>query len=152
MPYFFFDPNHIIHSFRLGFSQIANRKRPDTETTYNAFSVTKTFTALAILQLAQQGKLDINEPVIKYLPNFLYGEEITLKQLLTHTAGIPNPIPLSWIHLHSGHKSFNQNVFFESIFEKNNRIKSNPNDTFAYSNLGYVILGQVIEIVAGDKV
>ncbi len=103
------------------------------------------------MQLAQQKKIDINKPVIKYLPDFSYGAEITVKQLLNHTAGIPNPIPLSWIHLHSEHKTFNRNAFFKSIFERNSKLKSKPGEEFAYSNLGYVILGELIEKISGKQ-
>ncbi|PIE72204.1 MAG: hypothetical protein CSA20_09030 [Deltaproteobacteria bacterium] len=80
---------------------------------------------------------------------FFYGPEITVKQLLNHTAGIPNPVPLSWIHLHNEHRSFEQNIFFKSIFEKNNKVRLRKGGTFSYSNLGYVLLGQIIEKVSG---
>ncbi len=151
LQYFFFDQDTILNSFRMGFANISHQKRADVNTTYNAFSVTKTFTALAILQLAQQGKIDINKSAIKYLPDFPYGTEITVKQLLNHTSGIPNPIPLSWIHLHSEHRTFNQNTFFKSIFERNSKLKSKPGEKFAYSNLGYILLGELIEKVSGTQ-
>ncbi len=73
LQYFFFDQNHIIDSFQMGVRDIASRKKSDIHTTYNAFSVTKTFTALAILQLAQNKAIDINMPVVCYLPDFFTG-------------------------------------------------------------------------------
>jgi CubicO group peptidase (beta-lactamase class C family) len=106
--YILFDKDSIIKRFNLGLADIKDKKEVDENTTYNAFSVTKTFTALAILQLAEQEKLDIEQPINKYLPNFPYTSDITIRQLLTHSAGIPNPIPLSWIHLRSEHKSFDK--------------------------------------------
>jgi CubicO group peptidase (beta-lactamase class C family) len=147
--YFFFDENNIIDSFQSGFANITKQKSVDENTTYNAFSVTKTFTALAILQLAEQGKINLEEPIIHYLPDFPYDKKITTKQILNHTSGIPNPIPLAWIHLDSEHTSFDRNTFFKSIFIKNNKLKSNAGEKFAYSNLGYVILGQLIEKISG---
>jgi D-alanyl-D-alanine carboxypeptidase len=146
--YYLFNGNHIIQSFLLGTADIAHKKQVDTNTTYKAFSVTKTFTALAILQLAEKGEVDINQPIIQYLPDFPYGTEITVKQILNHSAGIPNPIPLAWIHLVDEQESFDRNLFFKPIFE-NNRVKSKPNEKFAYSNLGYVVLGQLIEKITG---
>lgn len=143
--YYIFNEERVVDSIQMGFADIAGQKKTGTNTTYNAFSVTKTFTALAILQLAEKGKIDINQPVIQYLPEFPFETEITVKQLLNHTAGIPNPIPLSWIHLNSEHQTFDRNSFFKSVFEKNSKIKSKPNENFAYSNLGYVVLGQLIE-------
>lgn len=147
--YLYFDQDSVIKSFQMGFADIAKKKEVDSSITYNVFSVTKTFTALAILQLFEKGIIDINKPVIRYFPEFSYGTEITVKQLLNHTAGIPNPIPLNWIHLDNEHKIFDRNAFFKTILEKNRKTKSEPNEKFAYSNLSYVILGQLIEKVSG---
>lgn len=149
--YFIFDQDNIINSFQQGLADIKSQKKVDTNTHYNAFSVTKTFTAIAILQLAENGKLELDKPVIQYLRDFPYGTQITVKHLLNHTAGIPNPIPLAWIHLSSEHQFFDRNAFFKLIFEKNKKVKSKPNDKFAYSNLGYVLLGQLIEKLSGKS-
>jgi len=147
--YLFFNAQRTIYEFKDGLSNIEKGSKISVKTTNHAFSITKTFTALATLQLAEQGKLNINEPVRKYLPEFLYSSEITIKQLLSHSAGIPNPMPLNWIHLASEHDAFNRDDFFRSIFTKYNKLKSGPNEKCSYSNLGYVILGQVIEQVSG---
>jgi CubicO group peptidase (beta-lactamase class C family) len=147
--YVLFDKDSILTRFSFGYSDIKNNKKVTGNTTYNAFSVTKTFTVLAILQLAQEKKIDIEQPINNYLPEFPYSSNITIRQLLTHSAGIPNPIPLSWIHLTSEHKSFDRNEFFKNIFTKHNKTKSGPNEKYAYSNLGYIILGQLIEKVSG---
>lgn len=147
--YILFDKESIIKRYYTGVADIKEKKELNKITTYNSFSVTKTFTALSILQLAEQKILDIDQPVIKYLSDFLYPQEITIRQLLTHSAGIPNPIPLSWIHLKNENKSFDRNQFFKNIFFKNIKIKSKPNAKFAYSNLGYILLGQLIEKVSG---
>ncbi len=147
--YLVFSKDNIIHSISNGWSDIQNRKTTGEKTTYNAFSVTKTFTSLAVMQLAERNQVDIDQPVKKYLPDFPYSSEITLRQLLAHTAGIPNPIPLSWIHLTGEHAGFNRDLFFKSVFEKNPYTKSKPNEKFSYSNLGYVLLGQLIEKITG---
>jgi len=149
LQYIIFDKDSIIHRFHSGFADIKSRKKADESTTYHAYSVTKTFTALAILQLAEKGDLDVNLSVKKYYPDFPYSSDITIRQLLTHTAGIPNPLPLSWIHLTSEHQSFDSKSFFKNIFIRNNKVKSEPNEKFRYSNLGYVLLGQLIEEVTG---
>jgi len=149
MQYYLFNQNTIITEIHNGYANIEKQIKADSKTTYNAFSITKTFTALSILQLEEKGLLDINKPIIKYLPNFEYGNEITIKQILNHSAGIPNPMPLDWIHLENEHQSFNRNSFFADIFSKNNKTKSKPNDKYSYSNLGYVILGQLIEKITG---
>ena len=50
---------------------------------------------------------------------------------MTYSGGIPNPIPLSWIHLADEHESFDRNRFYKQIFTKNNKTKSKPNEKFA---------------------
>jgi D-alanyl-D-alanine carboxypeptidase len=147
--YTIFNKEKILHQFTAGYADIKNEIKADGETIYNAYSVTKTFTALAVLQLAEQNKLDINLPVKNYFSEFPYSSEITIKQLLTHSAGIPNPIPLNWIHTVDEHASFDRDQFFKNIFKKNREIKSPPNTKFSYSNLGYILLGQLIEKVSG---
>jgi D-alanyl-D-alanine carboxypeptidase len=147
--YTIFDKDSVIHRFQCGFADIKNQKASAENTTYNVFSVTKTFTALSVLQLAEKKKLDIEQSVKKYLPGFPYSSGITIRQLMMHSAGIPNPIPLSWIHLAGEHESFDRNNFFNQIFTKHKKIKSKPNEKYAYSNLGYVLLGQIIEKVSG---
>jgi len=145
--YILFNQDVIIEEYCLGLADIVGNKKVTDKTTYNAFSVTKTFTALAVLQLAEKKIIDIEEGVHKYLPEFPYSASITIRHLLSHTAGIPNPIPLSWIHLATEHQLFGRNKFFKEIFIKHNKLKTEPNQKFAYSNLGYVLLGQLIEKV-----
>jgi D-alanyl-D-alanine carboxypeptidase len=147
--YSIFTRDTVIFKFQSGLADIHNKIQVYDNTTFNAFSVTKTFTALAIFQLSEQGKLQIDKPVIDYLTNFQYRGDINVKQLLAHSAGIPNPIPLNWIHLIDENNSFDRNLFFKGIFEKNNSTKTKPNEKYAYSNLGYVLLGQLIEKISG---
>src|SRR5690349_2407246 len=97
--YILFDKDKIIKEYSIGFADLSRNKNVNASTTYNAFSVTKTFTALAVLQLAETNGIDIEQPVEKYLTDFPYSSDITIRQLLSHSAGIPNPIPLNWIHL-----------------------------------------------------
>lgn len=149
--YLIFNKDSTIHYYKSGYATISKQQKVDEKTTYNAYSVTKTFTATAILQLAEQKKIDINDPVRKYLLDFPYDTLITIKQLLSHTSGIPNPIPLSWIHLSSEHNSFESDSFFDPVFERYYKLKSEPGEKYAYSNLGYVLLGKLIEKVTGDS-
>lgn len=149
--YFIFDQHHIIDSYCAGLSNVERQVEVNADTTYHAFSLTKTFTALAVLQLAEQNKLDIDHPVVQYLPGFYFGSDITIRHLLSHTAGITNPIPISWIHLLEEHEDFDRDEYFEPIMAKNRRVKSKPNDRFMYTNLGYIALGQFIEKVSVQK-
>jgi len=149
--YIHFTEENVIYEYCKGLANIKAGKSITDQSVFHACSATKTFTALAILHLQQQGILNIEQPVKTYWPKFPYMGDITTHQLLSHTAGIPNPIPLRWIHLVNEHSSFDRNAFFQSIFEKYKTAKTGPNEKFLYSNLGYVLLGQLIEEVSGKK-
>jgi CubicO group peptidase (beta-lactamase class C family) len=147
--YAFFDTDSIIYEKRFGLMNVRHGARVDSSTTYHLYSVTKTFTALSVLQLAEAGKVELNKPVANYLPEFPYPKEITIEQLLSHTSGIPNPLPLRWIHLDKEHAGFDRNTFFTEVFKAHPKLDFEPGTAFKYSNLGYVILGQLVERVSG---
>jgi CubicO group peptidase (beta-lactamase class C family) len=149
--YIHFTAADVIYEYCRGLANIKAGKSITDQSVFHACSVTKTFTVLAILQLQQQGKLNIEQPVKTYWPGFPYTDDITIHQLLSHTAGIPNPMPLRWIHLVNEHSSFDRNAFFQPIFEKYKTAKTRPNEKFLYSNLGYVLLGKLIEKISGTN-
>ena len=149
--YYLFTKDQLLKEFRCGVADVANQTAISDEHTYNAYSVTKTFTALAILQLAEQKKLYIGDSVSSYLPQFPYGSAVTIRQLLNHTAGIPNPIPLSWIHLKEEHGGFDAAAFFQNVIDKNKKLRTKPGERFSYSNLGYIFLGQIIEQLSDKR-
>jgi CubicO group peptidase (beta-lactamase class C family) len=147
--YAYFNANEVKVQYVFGLADVGKNIQAHPDTTYHAFSTTKTFTALAIMQLAEKGMVNIDEPAIRYFKDFDYPASITIKHLLNHTSGIPNPVPLSWIHLVEEHPTFNRDTFFDPILSKNNKVKSKPNEKFSYSNLGYILLGQLIENITG---
>jgi CubicO group peptidase (beta-lactamase class C family) len=149
--YAFFDTDTIIYEMRYGKKNVKANTSIDSATTYHLYSVTKTFTALAVLQLAQAGKVELKRPVAEYLPGFPYDKNITVEQLLSHTSGIPNPMPLRWIHLATEHNDFDRKKFFTEVFKKHPKLDFSPGTDFKYSNLGYVILGDLIETLSGQS-
>ncbi len=149
--YIHFDRERIVYSYTNGWADVKEQRKMTLHTRLHAFSVTKTITALAILQLQEQGLLDIDEPAAKYLRDFPYDKNITIKHLLTHTAGIKNPMPLNWIHPAGEHERFNHHVFFRPLFVKYSKLKAAPGVKMSYSNLGYVLLGDIIEAVSGKE-
>lgn len=147
--YAFFDAEKILFEFADGKADLKNGIPVHAQTAFYGYSVTKTFTATAIMQLAEQGKLRLDDPVKKHLPGFVYGDDILIRHLLAHSGGITNPLPVSWVHRTEDHDTFDEQAFFAQIFQKNAKVRSIPNEKFAYTNLGYVSLGQVIERVSG---
>lgn len=147
--YIHFDRDGIVYSNVNGWANVKEQRKMTLHTRLHAFSVTKTITALAILQLQEQGLLDIDDPASRHLPVFPYNKDITIRQLLTHTAGIKNPKPLNWVHSVDEHERFNSKAFFSPIFTRHSKLKSAPGTKMSYSNLGYVLLGDIIEAVSG---
>lgn len=117
------------------------------QTQFRIGSLTKQFTAAAILKLQEQGLLDVREPLSNYLPDYPRAQEITIHQLLTHTAGIPNyerrpdlpQVVQSPIALDALIASF-----------ANEPLQFPPGRQYEYSSSGYVILTKIIELVSGE--
>jgi len=117
------------------------------ETKFNIGSIGKIFTGTAIMQLAESGKLDVMDPVNKYLPDFPFGEKILIHHLLTHTSGTFN---------YFAHPDFSNKFYtirsvgdaLPLIYDQK-LLFDTPGEKFSYSNSGIVILGAVIEQVSG---
>jgi CubicO group peptidase (beta-lactamase class C family) len=120
---------------------------PNSEKTkFHVASVTKTFTAAAILQLERAGKLKLDDPLSKYIPDFLNGDRITIEQMLTHTSGLPDFYSLPEYPLRKY-----QRVTLPDLVAW---VKTKPLDFFpgsksSYSNTGYAFLAFIIEQVSG---
>lgn len=124
-----------------------------TETVYLYCSMTKLFTATALMQLRERSLIELDQPVRVYLPDFPLqhpsGREITVRHLLSHSSGIANPMPISWVHL-AEEPAVNLNDFTGRLLIKHHRLRFEPGSRYAYSNLGYLVLGQVIERLSGE--
>ena len=109
-------------------------------------SITKQFTAVSILMLAEQDKLNIEDKIEKYIPEYTeVGNDITIHHLLNHTSGIKNKTLLSENH--------NTSRIYRSPKElityfKDEPLEFIPGEKFKYSNAGYILLGQIIEKVS----
>lgn len=140
----------IVFDYAGGWADVGNRKGMAPDTTLMAYSMTKTFTAVAILQLAEQGKLGLDDAIDRYLPNRLYGGRgITIRHLLAHTSGLPNPIPLRWVHLAEESASFDEDAALTKVVRENPDLSFAPGSKHAYSNIGYWLLGKVVEQASG---
>jgi len=132
-----------------GWADLETRQPMDRSTTLMAYSMSKTITAAAVLRLADEGALSLQDPVSRYLAS-IPSTSATLSQLLTHTAGVPNPIPLRWAHLLAEHATFDEHAALAKQLQRNSRGFSSPGRTYRYSNLGYWLLGPVVEVVSGQ--
>jgi CubicO group peptidase (beta-lactamase class C family) len=141
--------DRIIFEYAGGWADIKNQREMTVDTTLMAYSMTKTFTAVAILQLAEQGKLGLNDEIDRYLDAYS-GHRINIRQLLDHTSGLPNPIPLRWVHLAAEHSSFDEDAALAQVLRDYARLRYEPGQKFFYSNIGYWLLGKIIEKITGQ--
>jgi D-alanyl-D-alanine carboxypeptidase len=138
------DEANVIFEYAGGWADLASRRPMDRATTLMAYSMSKTITAAAVLRLADEGALDLQDPVARYVDS-VPSPSATLGQILTHTAGVPNPIPLRWVHLLAEHATFDEHAALARQLEKNRRRFSSPGRAYRYSNLGYWLLDPVVE-------
>jgi D-alanyl-D-alanine carboxypeptidase len=138
--------------YAAGWADIQNRTAMALDTTLMAYSMTKTLTAVAVLQLVEQGKLGLDDELDRYLPDTPYGgHHVTIRQLLAHTSGLPNPIPLRWAHLTAEDASFDEDAALAQVLHDHSKLAFEPGRKFGYSNLGYWLLGKIIERLAGKS-
>jgi CubicO group peptidase (beta-lactamase class C family) len=119
----------VVHSKAYGLANIEESVANTSRTKFRLASVSKSFTALVILQLVEQGRVHLEDPLEKYLPGIAGGDVMTINHLLSHTSGMPD---------------------FMS-FEEAAKLPrdSAPGERLNYSNLGYQALGRVVEKVTG---
>jgi D-alanyl-D-alanine carboxypeptidase len=149
--YLFVDADKTLFEFHGGMADLGRQTPVTRSTTFNGYSITKTFTAAAVIELVQQGKIDLDAPIRKYLKEFPYPHSPTIRQTLLHTGGFPNPNPISWIHLAKDHASFDEQVFLHQVITDNPELDAMPGEKYAYSNVGYLLLGEVIHQVSGKS-
>lgn len=144
----------IVYNKAFGYADGPAKIPAAMDTVYHWWSMTKIPTAIAILQLHDAGKLNIDDPVSDYLPFFqvtLDGKPappITIRQLLRHTSGLPDTIPamIGWVHYED--VVYDQTHLLQKHLPQYNQLKFKPDSKAAYSNLGYMVLGAVIEKVS----
>ncbi len=110
-------------------------------------SMTKQFTAVAILMLEEKGLLSVNDRLSKYIPTYPSGDSITLHHLLTHTSGIKDFTAMKELK-DIAQKEMSPKMMID--FFKNETDDFAPGELFKYNNSGYVILGQIIELLSGQ--
>ncbi len=122
---------------------------PNTPTTkFRLGSITKQFTAACILLLQERGKLNVSDPVKKYMPNAPAAwDKITIYHVLTHTSGIPNFTNFKE-YRDSEAKSTTPEKLIERFRDK--PLDFEPGTKWSYSNSGYVLLGYLIEKISGQ--
>lgn len=134
-----------------GFGQATlgpNGPKTTPDTVYHMASITKPFVATALMQLVEQGKLRLDDPIVKYLPYFRVNDpryaSLTIKQFVTHTSGMPDVDDYEWNKPQYDDGSLERYV--RSLKDK--RLIFDPGTRFAYSNIAFEVLADVIAKVS----
>jgi CubicO group peptidase (beta-lactamase class C family) len=120
----------------------------NTDQVFRIGSNTKQFTAVAILRLAEQGKLSLQDSINKFIKNYpTHGKKITIENLLTHTSGIKNYTSISKWTQDIMRKDLSPKELVDLF--KDEPMDFEPGTDYRYDNSGYVLLGYIIELVSG---
>ncbi|MBO9676485.1 MAG: beta-lactamase family protein [Sphingobacteriaceae bacterium] len=117
------------------------------ESIFQLGSMTKQFTAVAVLLLEQQGKLKVSDPISKYIPDYPGSDKITIHHLLTHTSGIKDFTKMKAL-AEIAQKEMTPKMMVD--FFKDEPVDFAPGERFEYNNSGYVLLGYLVEQVSGE--
>jgi D-alanyl-D-alanine carboxypeptidase len=132
-----------------GYANLAERVPASATTIYRLASVTKEFTAAAILHLTERGRLSLDDPIGGYLPDYPGdGRRITIGQLLSHTSGLSDASVLPLLE-ESGGVGMDRNQLIDLVAAQ--PLDSEPGSEHSYSNVGYILLGLLIERVTGTS-
>ena len=132
--------------FHKGYGMASERfEIPNSENTkFRVGSVTKSFTAISILQLIEKGKLSLEDPVSKFLPKYSFADKIKIKHLLSHTSGIKRDIKFPEQNKEYPLKELIKLSEVDSLLYK-------PGSKMTYSNCGYILLQYILEKQSGSK-
>lgn len=139
----------------LGFADLATGTPTTSATVFPWYSMTKLVTATAILQLHERGLLGLDTPVAQYYGPFRalrpasWAGRVTVRHLLSHSAGLPNPLPVQWIH-RADQPGPEPGPFLAGLLARHPQLQFDPGTRGAYSNLGYLVLGEIVAAVSGQ--
>ena len=149
--------NAVLWEHAVGTANLLAQRPAHTDTRYHWWSVTKVATALTVLGLVDDGVIDLDTEVAMLLPFFqVAGLEtrshpITIRHLLNHTSGLRDPIPAMFGWVRYDRQGPDQTAFLQEHFQGFCSLRFQPGSDRRYSNLGFMVLGAVIEKVTGQQ-
>lgn len=132
-----------------GLANVETKTPITPDTVFRIGSITKQFSASVLLQLIHEGKLSLDDPLSKFLPNYPQpGASATVRELLSHTSGIQSytDIPGWMVEANTNRRYTTQQLI--DVFKDKPQV-TKPGETWAYNNSGYILVGAVIEKVTG---
>ena len=148
-------PDGVRDRCAIGVADIVTGAPMTTEHAVPWFSMTKIATATLTMRLAEAGTVDLDAPVRPLVPSVMllrpehWAEQITLRHLLQHSAGLVNPIPVGWIHPPDD-RAPDPLEFLDGVIRKNKKLRSEPGFVSRYSNLSSLIVGVALSAATGE--
>jgi CubicO group peptidase (beta-lactamase class C family) len=131
-----------------GIADLQHSVPTTNKTVFPIYSCTKAFTGVAIMQLVEEGKIDLNAPVSRYLDGLPESwQAITIKQLLTHVSGLPNILAVLDPSSYGVTKGMSEEQVWTRV--KSMPISSAPGERFSYNQTNYALLGKIIDKLSG---
>jgi CubicO group peptidase (beta-lactamase class C family) len=144
--------DEIVYAKGLGVQSLETQMPVTLDSVFCVQSVSKCLVATAIMQLAERGKLDLDAPLVQYLPYFNMGDErhrqITIRQALSHTSGMPDMDEIEYVDLMT-HPKLDDGAaerFVRGL--RGRKLIANPGERFSYSNIAYNVLGDLLAKVS----
>ena len=134
------------HSF--GYSDLRTKIPLNIKSVFQLASVSKQFTAIAIMMLHEQGKLEYSDTVQKFIPNFPY-KNITIRELLSHRSGLPNYMYFSGKYWLKKKEYLTNQIVLDMMVQYKPRPEFLPDRKYKYSNTGYAMLSLIVERISG---
>jgi CubicO group peptidase (beta-lactamase class C family) len=142
-------PNGSTWQRGFGVADLASATPAGPDTPFLWFSMTKIATATAVMRLSAAGALDLDAPVTGYLPEFSIVDQprpVTVRNLLSHSSGLANPFPVRWVRPATA-PAVDQRAFVMRLLRSHRRLRFEPGTRSGYTNLGYLVLGEVVASV-----
>ncbi|WP_169736079.1 serine hydrolase domain-containing protein [Crocinitomix catalasitica] len=142
------DSTGILFDYNSGFADIEKQIPVDANTEFKMYSATKLMTMIGIMQLVEQGKINLDDPAAKYT-KIKYADDITVRKILNHTAGFSRNPFIKEIHLVEEDTNFNYAEFMDYALPHYNKIIYKTGKKNSYSNYGYLVLSEIVANVSG---
>ena len=142
----------IVSKGAVGWCDAENKLPMQEDSIFEMASITKMFTATAIMLLAREGKLDLDDEYVKYFPEYPYAD-VTIRHLLTHTSGMPDFNTEDWVApiLKEEKRIPSNSEVIRFIRESGEEPAFAPGETFSYTDVGYTLLAEAVEKVSGIR-
>lgn len=138
----------LVYTQAYGLAHISPDKAATPEMRYSIGSISKQFTAAAILMLQEEGKLKLDDPVEKYVPSLTRGDEVTIREILSHTSGYQDYWPEDYLMTPMMKPATAQEIVDKWAKKP---LDFEPGTKWQYSNTNFVIAGLIVEKVSGEK-